>query len=73
MEISELENRLKKLTEDINKETFIYDLLLAYDFPKATISRIKSGDLNLSKNPSEILLRRSFYLNQLGMKIFMTL
>ena len=58
MEISELENRLKKLTEDINKETFIYDLLLAYDFPKATISRIKSGDLNLSKNPNEIIFKK---------------
>jgi type II restriction/modification system DNA methylase subunit YeeA len=58
MEITELENRLKKITEDINKETFIYDLLLAYDFPKATISRIKSGDLNLSKNPNEILFKK---------------
>jgi hypothetical protein len=58
MEITELENRLKKITEDINKETFIYDLLLAYDFPKATISRIKSGDLNISKKPNEILLKK---------------
>ena len=57
MEISELENRLKKLTEDINKETFIYDLLLAYDFPKATISRLKAGDLNLSKNTNEVHLK----------------
>jgi type II restriction/modification system DNA methylase subunit YeeA len=66
MEISELENRLKKLTEDINKETFIYDLLLAYDFPKATISRIKSGDLNLSKNPSEILFKKKLLFKSIG-------
>jgi hypothetical protein len=61
MEISELENRLKKLTEDINKETFIYDLLLAYDFPKATISRLRNGDLNLSKDPTELNLKKKLF------------
>jgi hypothetical protein len=64
MEISELENRLKKLTEDINKETFIYDLLLAYDFPKATISRIKSGDLNLSKDSNELFLKKKLFFKK---------
>ncbi len=66
MEIAGLENRLKKLTEDINKETFIYDLLLAYDFPKATISRLKSGDLNLSKDPNEILLKKKLLFKSIG-------
>jgi hypothetical protein len=65
MEISELENRLKKLTEDINKETFIYDLLLAYDFPKATISRIKSGDLDLSKHQDELLLKKKLLFRKI--------
>jgi hypothetical protein len=66
MEISELEKRLKKLTKDLNKETFIYDLLLAYDFPKATISRIKSGDLNISKNPNEILFKKKLLFKSIG-------
>lgn len=58
MEVTELESRLKELTTDINKETFIYDLLLAYDFPKATISRLKSGNLNISKNNNEVLFKK---------------
>ena len=61
MEIAELENRLKGLTEDINKQTFIYDLLLAYNFPKATISRLKNGDLNLSQDPTEIHLKKKLF------------
>jgi hypothetical protein len=58
MEIAELENKLKKLAKDINKESFIYDFLEAYDFPKATISRLRSGDLNVSKNLNEIFLKK---------------
>ena len=52
---------LNKLEQDIsaiagllekgeNKDEFIYDFLLAYDFPKATITRLKKGSLNKSKN-----------------------
>lgn len=65
MEVTELEIRLKKLTENINKESFIYDLLLAYDFPKATISRLKTGDLNLSKDSDEIHLKNKILFKQI--------
>lgn len=58
MELSDIENKLKELVKNINKEQFIYDLLLVYGFPKATISRLKTGDSNLSKNSNEILLKK---------------
>jgi len=58
METAELENKLKELAKDINEESFIYDLLGAYDFPKATISRLRSGDLNVSKNLNEVFLKK---------------
>ncbi len=53
----ELESRITNLVKNLDPDSFIFDLLLAYDFPKSTIARIKSGDLNLSKKPNEILLK----------------
>jgi len=49
MNITQIEKNLSKLIKNLNKETFIYDLLLAYDITKATIAKLKVGNLNLSK------------------------
>tara|TARA_B110000027_G_scaffold109921_1_gene117588 strand:- start:86 stop:265 length:180 start_codon:yes stop_codon:yes gene_type:complete len=49
MNITQIEKNLSKLIKNFNKETFIYDLLLAYDITKATIAKLKVGNLNLSK------------------------
>ena len=46
-----LENLLLK---PIDKETFIFDLLLAYGIPNASIARLQKGGLNLSKTVGEI-------------------
>ena len=37
MTIIEIENNLNNLISNFNKETFIFDLLLAYGTPKSTI------------------------------------
>lgn len=58
MNTSSIEDSLIKMASSIMSDSFIYDLLLAYDFPKSTIARIKNGDLNLSKNPNEVLLKK---------------
>jgi len=49
MNITQIEKNLSRLIKNFNKESFIYDLLLAYDLPKATISRLQNGTANLSK------------------------
>lgn len=50
MTIDQIEKNIDKLLKSgINKETFIYDLLLVYGLPKATIFRLKDGNSNLSK------------------------
>ena len=48
---------LLNLTSNIDQETFLFDLLEIYDFPKATITLLKKGDRNLSKNEGEYLLK----------------
>ncbi len=65
MEFNDIEKKLRDLVLNINKDTFIYDLLLAYEFPKATIARIKAGDLNLSKDPDTIIFRKKFLFKKI--------
>jgi len=61
MNITQIENNLQKLMNRFNKETFIYDLLLAYGLPKASITRLKKGDLNLSKVEGEICWKKKVF------------
>ncbi len=61
MNITQIEHNIKKLLESFNQDTFIYDLLLAYGLPKASISRLQKGGLNLSKNENEILWKKKLF------------
>lgn len=59
MDLEKLEQNVQKLVDDLDEESFIYDLLLAYDFPKATITRLKNGDRNQSKKSGEIIWKKN--------------
>jgi hypothetical protein len=50
---AELENKRQKRIANFNKETFIYDLLLVYNLPKATITRLQKGTTHLSKKKAK--------------------
>jgi len=54
MTSSQIEDNLKKLLENWQKETFVYDFLLAYGLPKSSITRLQKGNLNLSKEEGEL-------------------
>jgi type I restriction-modification system DNA methylase subunit len=54
MNIAQVEQNLQNLIVNFNKDTFIFDLLLAYGLPKASITRLQSGNLNLSKVTGEV-------------------
>ena len=47
MNIAQIESNLQQIVSELNKETFIYDLLLAYGKPKASIQKLKLGSNNL--------------------------
>ena len=61
MNIENLEKQLNQLVENVDEESFIYDMLLAYEQPKASITRLKKGDYNLSKNDDEILWKKKLF------------
>jgi hypothetical protein len=56
MNITQLEKNRSKLKKNLNEETFIYDL------PKATVTGLQKGTVNLSKVDLEVSLKRSYSL-----------
>ncbi len=64
MNIAEIENNLQKLIKSFFKETFIYDLLLSYGLPKASITRLQKGNLNLSKVDGEMSWKKKVFFKE---------
>jgi type I restriction-modification system DNA methylase subunit len=64
MNVSQIENKLILLVFDIDKETFIYNLLESYYLPKASISRLQKGNLNLSKVPGEVSWKKKLFFKE---------
>lgn len=48
MNIAQVEERVRQIVENLSKEEFVFDLLLAYGLPKSTITLLKKGQHNLS-------------------------
>lgn len=66
MNIAQIENNIQKLINSFNKETFIYDLLLSYGLPKASITRLQRGNLNLSKNKGEVAWKKKLLFKEIN-------
>lgn len=64
MNIAQIEENIQKITNNLSKEEFIYDLLLAYDLPKASITRLKQGSYNLSKEQGVILWKKKLLFKE---------
>jgi len=61
MNIAQIENNLKILFNSFDEQSFVYDLLLAYGQPRASIKRLQDGGLNLSKNDGELLWKKKLF------------
>lgn len=61
MNTKEIEQNIQNIIDNFSKEEFIYDLLLAYGISKTSITRLKKGDFNLSKNKDEILYKKKVF------------
>lgn len=64
MNSQEIEHNVKQLFENFSKEEFLFDLLLAYGTSKASVTRLRNGDFNLSKTDGEILYKRKVFFKQ---------
>ena len=71
MKYAEVAENVKRLLDNLPEEDgFIYELLLAYDTPKATISRLKKGQLNLAKESGEVLLKKKVWFKPVEGDLF---
>lgn len=61
MTILQIETNLQELIDNFSQDSFIFDLLQAYGMPKATISRLKKGELNQLENKGELLSRKNLF------------
>ena len=61
MTITQIEENTKKLLNNFSKEQFIFDFLLAYGTPKATIARLKKGELNQLEEKGEVTQRKKLF------------
>lgn len=57
MSIIEYEDKIVEIVNEEDHSNFLYELLDVYDIPRATITRLKSGNQNLAKNSGEIHLK----------------
>jgi len=64
MNIAQIEEKIGILITSYDKEKFIFDFLLTYGLPKASITRLKKGNLNLSKETNEISWKQKLYFRE---------
>jgi hypothetical protein len=64
MNITQIESNVQQLISAYQPDTFIYDLLLAYGQPKASIKRLQIGSLNLAKQLGEIAWKKKLYYRE---------
>src|SRR5690554_5119410 len=65
MKKTEIQQRLQDLSANFDKENFIYDFLLSFGLSKTTITRLKKGDYNLSKNEGELFYKGKIFFKSL--------
>jgi hypothetical protein len=64
MNVSKIEENLQALVADLNEETFIYDLLLAYGLSKSAITRLKTGSYNIASGQGEVLWKKKVFFKR---------
>ena len=57
MNVRQIEANVEALMGSWSKDTFIYELLLAYGLPKATVTRAMKGTANMSKERGVVQLK----------------
>ncbi|UOG90882.1 MAG: N-6 DNA methylase [Candidatus Thiothrix sulfatifontis] len=63
MNIDTLEQNLRKLVTNPDPDQFLYELLLAYEQPRASITRLQKGDYNLAKRGTDVLWKKKVYFS----------
>lgn len=63
MNIAKLEERLSEIVAECNPDSFIFDLMLAYGLPKATISKLRKGTGNKGKEKGQVVYKNKVFFH----------
>jgi hypothetical protein len=71
----QIEENVKSLLQNfsshqVSKDNFVYELLLAYGHRKSVVSRVQSGERNLSKTVGEVILKRHLFFKPCSTNLF---
>ena len=58
------------MLEGLDQDNFIYNFLSSYDLPKSSITRLKKGNLNSSKNLDEIYWKKKIFFKKSSKALF---
>lgn len=64
MKSTEIQHNIQQLIDNFSKDEFIYELLLAYGISKTSVTRLKKGDFNLSKEEGEVLYKKKIFFKE---------
>ena len=58
MNVSKIEENLQALIANLDEESFIYDLVLAYGPSKSAIARLKASSYSVASGQEEVLWKK---------------
>ncbi|OMD86485.1 class I SAM-dependent DNA methyltransferase [Paenibacillus odorifer] len=64
MAIIDLEDKIVEIVSKTDHSDFLYELLDVYDIPRATITRLKTGNQNLTKRVGEVHLKNKVWFKK---------
>lgn len=64
MAIIDLEDKIVEIVNREEHSDFLYELLDVYDIPRATITRLKNGNQNLTKRSGEVHLKNKVWYKE---------
>lgn len=64
MSISKIEENLQALIANLDEESFIYDLLLAYGLSKSAIIRLKTGSYHVASGQEEVFWKKKVFFKK---------
>lgn len=68
MKYADVAENVKQLLGNLpSQDEFIFELLLAYGKPKASITRLRQGTYNQSNVPGEVLWKKELYFKAVGL------
>lgn len=73
MNIIQIEQNIQDIIENLDKENFIFDFLVAFDEAKSTITKLKKSELNQLQTKGELTHRKKLFFKVSEENLYITI